>query len=253
MNLGREPGTRMPSDWAASGGRLVLPIDLSVTSDSSDVDDDVVGRASRRLEQLGPPASFVSLDGVQYVDIRDGAWKIELPPGKKGRAAKLTFFLDFSGTAVAKNDVSVPSERVYFTANCWREDELDRGARALTPFVAEYEGAQEALNQALSHETGDRRLDGVDPLGTLAASVDMAGLVASRDDKLRALREAGKLYPRDAEKLLEGHWPGASEWLAVVPIHMAVRRKSMLGEDFLIVGTWEVEPIYDDKDEFEEV
>ena len=60
----------------------------------------------------------------------------------------------------------------------------------IVPFQTELKEAQQLLDDNLSHETGDRRLDGTDPIETIKAYGDMAALVLNRDRKQAALREA---------------------------------------------------------------
>jgi hypothetical protein len=253
LNVGREAGTYMPETWGASGARLALPLQVTVTSDTvkQGEQDTVVGSGACALLVTGG-TTFVSSKGEQSVDISSGGWKIESPPGKKGRAARLTFWLDVNESA-QRNDVTLPAERIYFTANCWREQELDRGSRAIAPIVADYEQAQRVLKEKVAHDTGDRRLDGKDPIETLAAYKDMTELTLYRDEKLRLLRKAEQIYPKNAQELIEGPWPGQEEWLSISPVYVAVKRKKMLGDEFHIIGNWKAEPIGLDIDDYEEV
>jgi hypothetical protein len=254
LNVGREVGTYMPEAWGASGARLALPLEVTVTSDTlkGGDQDNVVGSGACALLVTGG-TTFISSKGEESVDMSSGGgWKIEFPAGKTGRAARLTFWLDVKEEA-QRNDVTLPAERIYFTANCWREQELDRGSRVIAPIVADYEQAQRLLKQKVAHDTGDRRLDGKDPIETLAAYKEMTELTLYRDEKLRLLREAERIYPKNPEKLPEGPWPGQEEWLSISPVYVAVKRKKMLGDEFHIIGSWKADPMGLDTDDYEEV
>ena len=112
-----------------------------------------------------------------------------------------------------------------------------------------YEGvrtAQDRLERRLSHETGDRRLDGTDPIDTIRAYGDVAQLVLDRNRKSQAYQRALEFYPPIAQPdgktdgwggdfvpservdgpvvLSEGPWPGSDEWMTITdrknPIYM---------------------------------
>eukprot|EP00957_Ditylum_brightwellii_P157611 11996134-Ditylum_brightwellii.AAC.1 len=119
---------------------------------------------------------------------------MSLPPGgaKNGKASSLNFYLDILTKGASRNDVTIPTERIYFVANCWREKEFNIGRRSIEPIERSYRRAQQKLEKKLDHDTGDRRLDGTDALDTIAAYGDMAQLVQDRDDKLYKLKEAEK-------------------------------------------------------------
>jgi len=241
LDIGRESGTDMPSNWGSSGGRLVLPIDVLVESDACSSRDELVGSGALTIRPFETP-TYINDRGEQEVSIKEGGWKIQLPPGKKGHAATLQFWLDFE-TEASRNDVTLPAGRIYFAANCWREEELIRGSRAIAPIVADYEEAQEAVEKQLSHETGDRRLDGTDPIETMIAYKDMTELIVYRDEMRRRLKDAERYLPRNADEIPKGHWPGATEVLSIAPAEMFTKRKNLFGEDFLLLGKWKATPL----------
>lgn len=249
LNVGREPGSE--GKWGASGGRLVLPINIMIKSDISP-ERDATGGSAYLLCPEGE-SSFINSNGLQTVEFGTGGWKLELPPGGgKGLATKLRMWLDVK-TEATRNDVTLKAgERIYLEAICWREEDLERGNRAIQPFIAAYEQAQQRLEAQVAHDTGDRRLDGNDPLATLAAYKDMVELVAYRDEKLRLLQKAELVYPRNPNEIPEGPWPGAIEWLAIAPTRMSVKRRKSFLDEYHEVGTWEATPILKE-DEYEEV
>jgi|UniRef100_A0A7S2UC49 hypothetical protein len=250
LDVGREAGTDMPKTWGTSGARLVLPVDVVVESESCPTRDEWVGGSGGGgLSVLRPleEARFINERGEQRVRVKEGGWKIAFPPGnKKGHAATLQFWLDIE-TEATRNDVTLPAERIYFGANCWREPDLEQGKRAIAPLIYNYETAQRTIEEKLSHETGDRRLDGTDPIETMKAYKDMTELVVYRDEMLRRLKDASQYLPMknaDTNKELpQGHWPGSTDLLSIAPSEMFTKRKKLFGEDFLLLGKWEAVPI----------
>ena len=85
LNIGREPGTWMPDDWAASGARMALPLDVSFSDEPVECAEpnflqnrDVKlpnlpgsGSSTSRLQCSG--GSFVGLQGEVVVKCDGGA------------------------------------------------------------------------------------------------------------------------------------------------------------------------------------
>jgi len=242
----------MPDDWAPSGARLSFSVDVLIESDyAEDRDGELkfMGLNAMRLAVLEDPV-FVSAEGEQVVGLpEEGAWKLRLPK-QKGTSGKLRFWFDAEqdpdlppGVAAARNDVTLPAERLYFMAKCWREPDLEAGSRRMRPIELAAQEAQRRLDEKLSHETGDRRLDGTNPLDTIAGSMNIAKLVKERDDRAYELREAEKKLPRNAASLRLGPWPGTTDDLAIARGTVAVKRQTLLGEEFHIVGKWKAIPV----------
>jgi hypothetical protein len=253
LSIGKQKTTNLdllPEGWGASGGRLVLPIDVVVTSDSipADACDTAIGSGASVLE--ASPTTFINNQGQQTVNIGNGGWKLIFPSGKKGRAAKLTFWLDILDDAT-RNDVSLSAgERIYGTANVWRDSEFERGERQMRPIYQDYKDLQKLVDETISHETGDRRLDGTDPLDTVLAYKDMTELVMRRDQAKMKLKDAEDLYPPVDKEIEEGRWPGDEEWLSIFPTGLAIRRKALLGEEFCPCGSWKAEPTGEEYEDF---
>lgn len=252
VNIGREEGSWMPETWAASGARLSFPMDVMVASDytvEKDKEYDFMGGNCMRLSVLEDP-TFVSSDGEQFIGIREeGAWKMQMPK-QRGTAATLRFWIDVNqadglsqGVGALRNDVTLPAERIFFMSKCWREEDLKIAAKKMKPYEIAAEAAQRRVDEQLSHETGDRRLDGTDPLETALGTISMAKLVKDRDDRMRELREAENRLPRNAESLRLGFWPGTDEKLAIGEGTVAVRKKKLFGDEFHILGKWRAIPI----------
>lgn len=146
LNVGREPGMhQMPEDWAKSGARLSLPLEISFTDDlvsGSDPGGDWLWTIeelaccpSRRL--LATAGSFVGAQGEVNVPVHHGGWLAE-PPDRCGMSV-LRFYLDFPDGA-QRNDAVLPAGRVFFQAACWDESDLNA-------FEAEAEVVQAELDE----------------------------------------------------------------------------------------------------------
>ena len=123
VDVGREAGTWMPKEWAASGASLTLPIAVTFTdeilpSDGSFFDpareqhpaaDEIGMSASKRMRASA--GIFAGTEGVVVVNITAGAWAT-WPTGRCGEH-RVRFYLDFPDGAQLK-DVSIPAGRVYF-------------------------------------------------------------------------------------------------------------------------------------------
>lgn len=245
----------MPPEWGESGARLMFPLEILIESDRNTLDEekDFMGGGSSRVEVLEDPI-FVSSKGEEVIYFEEsGAWKIGARRGKIGDASKLRFWVDldkdteFKGVAATRNDVTLPAERLYFVANCWRENEIDVGVQRFLPIKSSAEEAQEVIDRLLSHESGDRRLDGTNPLDTALASIDMAVLVAKRDESKQKLKEAERSLPNPSMDLSKpGSWPGTTDNLVIAPGTIFVKRASegiFGGDEFHIVGTWSATPL----------
>jgi hypothetical protein len=269
------------SSYGASGSRLTITCPVLVTAEDvvgQDRTDLVVGRGSsviRPIYSLPPSSdeikldfskhfSYITLQGQRTVKISPGGWVLEFPPSSmgprqnnknKGVASKLRFWLDLEND-VERNDIKLAAgTRLYFAANCWREDDFDVGVAKLKPIQQEAEAALRLLQENLSHESGDRRLDGVDALETIQAYGDMAKLVLEKEQKMARLQEALLVYPSavegDAEFLPDGPWPGSDEWLTLSdekynPIFVLKDQGILRGREYQMVGTWTAEAVVDE-------
>lgn len=275
INIGREPGTYMPDDFGASGARLSLPnLVVLVESETYLAENERdflggTGKAYDRMSVLEDP-TFVSMEkGEQTVAFEDdGPWRIaSRRGGKPGDACRLRFFLDVAekekkegdsndSDRYVRNDVYLSTgERLYFTCNCWRESELEKGLKRYRPIREAYDRAQREIDERLPHATGDRRLDGSNPIDTAMASIDMAGLVKNRDDKLYELRDAQRRLPPTSSNVgvlsKPGYWPGSDEMLFIAKGKVSVKREGegIFGDDeYHIVGTWTAAPLLPSED-----
>ena len=112
----------MPPEWAASGARLALPLQIQYRKELSDENERLLGEGETRiLQPLGTP-TFVSSLGEQKVAVSQGGWSVTQTEEDNGFWAALRLFLDFPEGA-ARNDVTLPAERVFFTTAFWMEGE----------------------------------------------------------------------------------------------------------------------------------
>lgn len=133
LDIGRVPGTAMPPEWAASGARLALP-NLEIEFRGDEYNFESLGNPERLLGngKGSPPMSvdvvslpkFVGLGGEQTVHAERGAYTLTPFSSDDDRfpGMRFRFFLDFPEGAT-RNDVSLPAERIYFTSECWLEEE----------------------------------------------------------------------------------------------------------------------------------
>lgn len=111
LNIGREPGTWMPKEWAASGARLSLPTTIRFSDEIVDLgfpgEDALDANGDRYAKKLYcEGGSFVGAQGEVKVRASGGAWNME-PSGIPG-ANTLNFFIDIP-EAAARNEC-VPAQ-----------------------------------------------------------------------------------------------------------------------------------------------
>lgn len=265
------------SSYGSSGSRLVVTCPVLVTAEDvqgTDRNDHVVvGRGSSVIrplyslpnsdkseEDISKHYSYITLKGQQKMRLSQGGWVLEFPPStgstpqtnkNKGVASKLRFWMDLESD-IERNDIQLAAgSRLYFAANCWREQDFDTGLARLRPIQKDAEAAVRAIQDQLSHESGDRRLDGVDAVETIQAYGDMAKLVLEKEQKMAKLQDALRKFPSsadDVEFLPDGPWPGSDEWLTLSdekfnPIFILKDGGLLRGHEYEMVGTWTAEAL----------
>mmetsp|Transcript_23866 Transcript_23866/g.50609 ORF Transcript_23866/g.50609 Transcript_23866/m.50609 type:complete len:326 (-) Transcript_23866:208-1185(-) len=133
MTVGRTPDTAMPPEWAASGAKLGLPLQVQFSPQAQDNAESILSQEPpETLLATAPDSpnftvtplkepSFVSLKGVETVEVTEGRMACSLSSATMMQYS-FRFFLDFPKGAV-KNDVSLPAERIYFMTACWNKDD----------------------------------------------------------------------------------------------------------------------------------
>ena len=243
--------------------RIVTKVQIQVTSIDCPTSDRVVGPGASILQPQSE-GTYITLRGQQQIRFSPGGWTIALR--EKPKSSRLQLWMDLE-CEIKKNDVVVaaPGQRLYFVTQGWRETEYALAVRAMRPIHQRYSIAQETLQQNLSHESGDRRLDGTDALETLQAYGTMAQLVLERDLTRAEYQQALEDFPPpvksmngDNEELIlpEGPWPGSDEWLTIGPkernpILVAAPGKGLFGAaggELRAIGTWMAEPVLSEGD-----
>ena len=122
LNIGREPGTWMDEEWAKSGARMSLPVDVIFSDEPAATNDEqnFLGRGNAISRLYCDSGSFVGPQGEVIVEATGGAWSAQ-PTGQCGENV-FRFYIDFPKEA-ARNDVTLPAGRVYFSSACWNVDE----------------------------------------------------------------------------------------------------------------------------------
>lgn len=150
LNIGRESGTLMPSDWSASGARLLLPVPVTFSNEPFGTEGEqekLLGpREKWRRLTVNGDATFVGSRGLEHVAVNDGAWSVT-PSGHESGELLVRFYLDFPDGAV-RNDVKLPAGRVFFASGAWSEAELFEAREK----AAELEDQVAELNQAFKEK-----------------------------------------------------------------------------------------------------
>lgn len=137
----------MPDDWASSGARLSLPVEVIFTDEpiAGDLRWTVDETACCPAKQLqATPGRFVGKQGEVGVPVRPGGWLAE-PADRCGQKV-MRFYLDFPDGA-QRNDAVLPEGRVFFHAACWDGEKL-------RTFEAERAAVQAELDASLAKDTG---------------------------------------------------------------------------------------------------
>ena len=236
-------------DWGANSATLVLPIEVFVTSDTSNNHATDSKKESIQSSWLGgkPTGSieclfdennefqstYINDKGQQRVQISPGQWRIEppthftSPAGKTlpGQASVLRYYLTIQNE-IQRNSIYFPENQLFLLqSNTFREEQYENGLRTIIPYQNAKDNAQKILDEQLDHESGDRRLDGKDLLPLLEGYKDVAGLILERDEKYRKWKEIESILPyvdpaKDTESMLNddttwGIWPGDTDLLKI--------------------------------------
>ena len=120
VDLGREPGTKQPANWAPTGARLGLKLAVRLRDTALPTGtrtEFICGRSANtfEVEPLQPSAHFITSDGTHDVSITGGGWSLaptrDSPVG--GNARWLRFWIEQSGAA--RNGVVLPAGRLCFS------------------------------------------------------------------------------------------------------------------------------------------
>jgi hypothetical protein len=149
LNIGREEGTWMPPEWAASGARLSLPMDVRFSDEAVDCEEQNFLERGRTARVYCEGGSFVGPQGQVFVKAEGGQWSAA-PTGSCGEHA-FRFFIDFPEEAT-RNDVSLPAGRVYFSSGAWDVSEKKEAEAEVEKLKAEIETIVKTKDAAADYE-----------------------------------------------------------------------------------------------------
>ena len=246
MSVGRIPGTAMPPEWAASGAKLALNLELEFTkNDCADYEmtkERLLGTGRptfRAVEPLLEP-TFVSAQGQQSVKVTEGAYGCDIQQ-LEAQLYAFRFFLDFPNGAI-RNDVELPAERIYFMTQCWIKDE--RSINRAKGRKVKIEKSLDEINQNLAEwqSAGDNNniLKKVMGIRQSVLDVERKTLLETQ------LTELDKTYPLgEATDLVSGPY----DTLFVKEGVIAVKRfRGAMGtkEQYHWVGTFTIKEFFAD-------
>lgn len=178
LNVGREPGSAMPVEWASSGARLALSVDLKFDASNAPADsmERLLGPSedTQTLRLASDVPSFVGASGLVDVPVNElGAWRATSLDNSL--ATSLRFYLDFPEGA-QRNDVELPAGRVFFTGNAWDDEDLERAEAEM----ARLQAGLDAQREEIKVRTEASRTGG--PLGRVQA---VRAAVLAQDEVVR--------------------------------------------------------------------
>lgn len=282
----------------ASSRLLLKGIELQVTSDQRSKSK--LNKDQRQEQFLGPAASFdwnvvdtssasyINRQGEQPVRFKGAAWSLEFPKSSTsspsaapssataGQASILRGLLQVQEPAIDRNAIQIPpGSTFYLQAQAWREADFDVGIQKIQPLYRRYQKATKMLEEVLSHEKGDRRLDGTSLVDTLQAYGDVSQLVWQKESAQDAYQQGRTTlgYPHPTKIWPEGPWPGDDAWLTLRkdnPLYMSLPAAaegnqdlwssffgngkdsstqdstSSSNENIIPIGYWSLEPILEE-------
>lgn len=205
LAVGRIPGTAMPPEWAASGAKLALSVEVEFTDESCPYEmtkerlltgDVAIERSSLlSVEPLNEP-TFISSKGQETVKVTSGAYGCQIQ-GLASQQYLLRFFFDFPEGAV-RNDVTLPAERIYFLSSCWIKDDgiLDRANQRKSKLLKSLQSINEELEELKRSSAGFFQK----ALGFRQSVI----LIERRAEFQSELERLEQTYPLDPSRIVNG-------------------------------------------------
>ncbi|KAL3937403.1 MAG: hypothetical protein SGBAC_007494 [Bacillariaceae sp.] len=249
VSVGRIPGTAMPKEWAASGARLVFPLEVEFTDELCEdyemTKDNLLKQATKNPRAVVPlnEPSFVSTKGQEIIDVKEGAFGCQLQTAQAQQYA-LRFFLDFPNGA-ERNDVTLPAERIYFLWSCWILNEAS---------IEMAEGLKARLEERI-YELG-QQLEAFQEQNVLQRALGLRQnvLLVEKRGKLKAqLEEVIKTYPLSSNPMQLAKGPNG----LIFPQEGVIAVKRWGGsmgarEQYHWVGTFTLKEFFEDEDDEED-
>jgi hypothetical protein len=209
LSIGRIPGTAMPAEWAASGAKLGLTLELEFTNEQCDYEmskerllkgDALMGTKLYIIDPLNEP-SFISSKGKEMVKILPGAYGCSVQSIESQQYA-LRFFVDCPDGAV-RNDVELPAERIYFLSSCWNVQDasiLERAKRR----QSKLECSIEEITQQLEELDSEMNSSNNNLFQKAIKFRESVSLVEKRGKLKQQLNELEQTYPVTSSRVVRG-------------------------------------------------
>jgi len=237
----------MPKEWAASGARLVFPLEIEFTdelcSDYEMTKESLLQQATKNPRLVVPlnEPSFVSTKGQETIDVKEGAFGCQLQTPQAQQYA-LRFFLDFPNGA-ERNDVTLPAERIYFLWSCWLLNEAS---------IDMAEGLKAGLEERID-EIGQQIQASSEQQNFLQQALGLRQkvLLVEKQGKLKAqLDEVTKTYPLSSNPMQLAKGPNG----LIFPKEGVIAVKRWGGsmgtrEQYHWVGTFTLKEFFEDDDD----
>ncbi|KAL7532527.1 hypothetical protein ACHAXR_007588 [Thalassiosira sp. AJA248-18] len=247
----------MPPEWAASGAKLGFALEVEFTNEQCDYEmtkerllrgDALMGDNLMMVAPLNTP-SFVSANGQEAIKVESGAYGCQIQ-GIGSRQYAFRFFLDFPEGAT-RNDVELPSERIYFLSSCWLLTADSSGGASLDRARRRREEIVKSIRQIKQDlEEMEQRSASGNIFQKAKAFRDSIDLVERRGRLTAQLDELEQTYPLDSAKIIQGPNDITFAKEGVVAVK---RLRGTLGtkEQYHWVGTFRFNEFFDDDDEEE--
>ena len=255
LSIGRIPGTAMPPEWAASGAKLGLTLELEFTNETANYEmskerlltagNDNTASSSKLYTTvpLNEP-SFISSKGTEIVKVQPGAYSIQIQDLSSQQYA-LRFFVDFPEGAI-RNDVELPAERVYFLSSCWNNENERVLNQAKERQGKLMEGVEEITRQLDRIE--EESSNGSNLFQKAMKFRESVTLIEKRDKLKFQLEELEQTYPLEAARIIQG----PNDIIFAKEGVIAVKRlRGAMGtrEQYHWIGTFSITDFFEDDDE----
>jgi hypothetical protein len=195
-----------PPEWAASGAKLGLSLELEFTNETADYEmskerllkgDALMGSKLYTLHPLNEP-TFISSKGIEVVKVLPGAYGCQIQ-GIESQQYAFRFFLDIPEKAI-RNDVELPAERIYFLSSCWNVEDESTLRRAQLRQKKMEQSIQDITRELESME----EQQGNNLFQKAMRFRDSVALVEKRGKLKVQLEELEQTYPLQSERVVRG-------------------------------------------------